>query len=70
MTTVHSFVGIVRQPGLRQADAVCTEVPYDAGIFLFPTTIPAIGSRLVNNVSRDHHSANQNYVSLVVISAS
>jgi len=53
--------------GVQQAAAVCTALPYDAGIFLFPTTTR---TSLVNSKSCDHHSANQNYVSLVVISAS
>jgi len=40
--------------------AVCTTLPYDAGIFLFPATTPSYWNSLVNNRSRDHYSANQN----------
>jgi len=29
---VHSFIGIVRQPGVWEVAAVCTTMPYDAGI--------------------------------------
>jgi len=37
----NSFIGIVCQPGVQQAAAVCTDLPYDAGIFVFHATMPS-----------------------------
>jgi len=65
MTIVHLFIGIVHQPGIRQAAAVCTDLLHDTEIFLFPATTPAIGTSLVNNRSHDGHSTSQNSCFLI-----